>query len=62
MNDWLHVGFVEFLMQTVYFGMAYFSFVNGIAAGTAAIIFSMQLILVALLAPRWTGETVNWTQ
>ena len=42
--------------------MAYFSFVNGIAAGTAAIIFSMQPILVALLAPRWTGETVNWTQ
>jgi len=56
------VGFVGFFVQTVYFGMAYFAFVNGIAAGTAAIIFSMQPILVAVLAPRWTGERVNWAQ
>ena len=49
-------------MQTVYFGMAYFSFVNGVAAGTAALIFSLQPILVALLAPRWTGEAVSWLQ
>ena len=61
-KDWLHVGFVGFFVQTVYFGMAYFAFVNGIAAGTAAIIFSMQPILVAVLAPRWTGERVNWAQ
>ena len=60
--DWLHLGFVGFLMQTVYFGMAYFAFVNGVAAGTAALIFSLQPLLVTLFAPRWSGETVNWAQ
>ena len=59
---YLHLGFVGVLMQTVYFGMAYFSFVNGVAAGTAALIFSLQPILVAFLAPRWTGEAVSWLQ
>ena len=62
LSGYLHLGFVGFLMQTVYFGMAYFSFVNGVAAGTAALIFSLQPILVALLAPRWTGEAVSWLQ
>ena len=49
-------------MQTIYFGMTYFSFVNGVAARIEAIIFSLQPILVALLAPRWTGEVVSWLQ
>ena len=35
-KDWLHLGLVGFLMQTVYFGMAYFAFVNGVAAGLLA--------------------------
>ena len=61
-RDWLHLGFVGFLMQSIYFGMAYFAFVNGLAAGTAALIFSLQPLLVALLAPRWTDENVNWAQ
>jgi drug/metabolite transporter (DMT)-like permease len=61
-KDWLHHGFISFLMQPVYFGMAYFSFVNGVAAGTAALIFSLQPLLVALLAPRWSGEAVRWPQ
>ena len=54
--DWLHLGFVGFLMQTVYFSMAYFVFVNGVAASTAALIFSLQPLLVTLLAPRWSAE------
>ncbi|MDC0345921.1 DMT family transporter [Planktomarina sp.] len=62
LSGYLHLGFVGFLMQTVYFGMAYFSFVNGVAAGTAALIFALQPILVALLAPRWTGEAASWLQ
>ena len=49
-------------MQTVYFGMAYFAFVNGVATGTAALIFSLQPFLVTLLAPRWSGETVSRVQ
>jgi drug/metabolite transporter (DMT)-like permease len=62
LKDWLHLGLVGFLMQTVYFGMAYFAFVNGVAAGTAALIFSLQPLLVGLLAPRWSAETVSWPQ
>ena len=61
-KDWLHLGLVGFLMQTVYFGMAYFAFVNGVAAGMAALIFSLQPLLVGLLAPRWSAETVSWPQ
>ena len=60
--DWLHLSFVGFLMQTVYFSMAYFAFVNGVATGTAALIFSLQPLLVTLLDPRWSGETVSWVQ
>ena len=62
LSGYLHLGFAKFLMQAVYFGMAYFSFVNGVAAGIAALTFSLQPILVALLAPRWTGEVVSWLQ
>ena len=51
-----------FLMQTVYFGMTYFAFVNGVAAGIAALIFSLQPLLVGLLAPRRSAETVSWPQ
>tara|TARA_B110001469_G_scaffold1932_1_gene2072 strand:- start:385 stop:543 length:159 start_codon:yes stop_codon:yes gene_type:complete len=49
-------------MQTVYFGMTYFAFVNGVAAGIAALIFSLQPLLVGLLAPRRSAETVSWPQ
>lgn len=58
--DWGHLLFVGFLMQTVYFGMTYMSFGFGIAAGTAALIMSFQPIMVALIAPRWSGEKVGW--
>ena len=61
-KDWLHLGLVGFLMQTVYFGMTYFAFVNGVAAGIAALIFSLQPLLVGLLAPRRSAETVSWPQ
>lgn len=60
--DWGHLAIVGVLMQTIYFGMTYFAFTNGIAAGTAALIMSLQPIIVALVAPRWTGEHVNWRQ
>ena len=58
--DWLHLAIVGILIQTVYFGMTYLAFVNGVAAGTAALLMSWQPILVALVAPRWTGESVGW--
>ena len=60
--DWGHLAFVGFLVQTVYFGIAYLAFVNGVAAGTAAVIMALQPILVALIAPRWSGEKISWKQ
>jgi len=42
--------------------MSYFAFVNGVAAGTVALLMSFQPIVVAILAPRWTGEKTSWRQ
>lgn len=58
--DWGHLALVGFLIQSVYFGLTYLSFRQGIAAGTAALLMSLQPVLVALIAPRWTGERIGW--
>jgi len=57
--DWGHLAVVGVLIQSVYFGMTYLALINGIAAGTAALLMSMQPILVALIAPRWSGERIG---
>jgi len=57
--DWIHLSVVGFLIQSVYFGMCYLAFRQGIAVGTLALIFSLQPILVSLIAPGWTGELVQ---
>jgi drug/metabolite transporter (DMT)-like permease len=61
-RDWGHLAFVGLLMQAVYFGMCYLAFINGVAAGTAALIMSLQPILVALVAPGWNKEAVSKRQ
>jgi drug/metabolite transporter (DMT)-like permease len=53
---------VGFLLQSMYFGMCYQSFNAGLAVGTLALILSLQPIIVALVAPRWSGETVSWSR
>lgn len=58
--DWVHLAVVGFLIQSVYFGLSYLAFRAGVAAGTAALIMSLQPILVALVAPGWTGEAIGW--
>ena len=58
--DWAHLAIVGFLIQSVYFGMCYIAFRAGVAAGTVALLMSLQPILVALLAPTWTGEIIGW--
>ncbi|OED43195.1 multidrug DMT transporter permease [Chromatiales bacterium (ex Bugula neritina AB1)] len=58
--DWVHLAIVGFLIQAVYFGMCYLGFNAGIAAGTMALLMSLQPILVGLVAPRWSGEVVGW--
>lgn len=59
-SDWLHLAVVGFLFQAVYFGLCYLAFEAGIAAGTAALIMSLQPILVGLVAPLWTGQGIGW--
>ncbi len=61
-KDWGHVAIVGFLMQTVYFGLCYIAFMNGVAAGTVALMMSLQPILVALIAPGWSGEHTSIRQ
>ncbi len=58
--DWVHLAVVGFLIQSVYFGLCYIAFRAGVAAGTVALLMSLQPILVALLAPSWTGENIGW--
>ena len=58
--DWVHLAVVGFLIQSVYFGLCYIAFRAGVAAGTVALLMSLQPILVALLAPTWTGEKIGW--
>lgn len=61
-GEWGHVAFVGFLIQAVYFGSNYFAFDAGIGAGTLALLMSLQPIVVALIAPKWTGERVGAAQ
>lgn len=57
--DWLHQMVVGFLIQVVFFGCVYTAVTNGVSASGMGLIFSLQPVLVGLLAPTLTGETVN---
>ena len=57
--DWIHLSIVGFLIQSLYFGMCYLAFRQGIAVGTLALIFSLQPIIVSLIAPVWSGESIK---
>lgn len=58
--EWVHLAIVGFLIQSVYFGMCYLGFTAGVAAGTMALLMSLQPILVGLVAHRWSGEQIGW--
>ena len=60
LKGWGHLAIVGLLIQTVYFGFSYLAFRDGVAAGTVALVMSLQPILVAIIAPRWTGEQIGW--
>ena len=53
------VAVVGVLIQVVYFGLCYVAFKAGASAGTVAVIVCLQPILTAILAPRWSGETIG---
>ncbi len=59
-REWLHLAVVGFLLQSVYFGFSYLGFASGVAAGTLALIMSLQPVLVALVAPSFNAERVTW--
>ena len=59
-SAWMHLTVVGFLIQALYFGMCYMAFISGLSVGTLALILAMQPIIVGLIAPRWSQETVGW--
>lgn len=54
-RHWGAVALTGFLIQCVYFGLAYLAMEAGMNAGTTAIVMSLQPIMVAALAPLVTG-------
>ena len=57
--EWLHLIIVGFLIQVVYFGTAWLAFSLGGSAGAVALITSLQPILVAVIMPRLSQESVS---
>ena len=59
MRGWVDVAVVGFLIQVGYFGLCYLAFKSGVSAAGVAIVVCLQPLLVALIAPRFVGETVS---
>ena len=57
--QWGPLVVVGFALQVVYFGLVYVGISVGVAAGTMALIVSLQPVLVAVLAPRFANERVG---
>lgn len=60
--EWVHLGAIGILVQTLYFGLAYIAMRLGISAGLQALIVSLQPILVGILAPGLVHERVGLVQ
>jgi drug/metabolite transporter (DMT)-like permease len=60
--EWLHLGIIGILVQTLYFGLVYVAMKLGVSAGLQALIVSLQPILVGILAPRLVQERVGLAQ
>lgn len=58
-KQWLHVAWVGFLIQVVYFGAAWLAMNAGGSAATVALITCLQPILVALSVPYLANERVS---
>jgi len=56
---WANLALVGFLIQVVYFGSAWTAFELGGSAGTVALITSLQPVLVALVMPLLSSESVS---
>lgn len=58
-RDWVHLAVMGLLLQALYFSLLYGAIALDVAAGTSALIVSLQPILVAVLAPRLAHERVS---
>ncbi len=56
---WGHLLVVGLLIQGLYFALGYLALAMDISSGAVALILSLQPILVALAAPRTSGERVG---
>lgn len=56
---WLQLVIGGVLVQGLYFALLYLALDLGLAAGTAALLVSLQPVLVGLAAPRVTGDRVG---
>jgi drug/metabolite transporter (DMT)-like permease len=56
---WLALVIGGALVQGLYFALLYLALDLGLAAGTVALVVSLQPVLVALAAPRVTGDRVG---
>ncbi len=62
-RDWLNAMFIGAWLHGIYLGTVLWAIKNGMAAGVAALIISLQPILTAVLAPLALGEKIhgyNW--
>ncbi|WP_347312782.1 DMT family transporter [Defluviimonas sp. SAOS-178_SWC] len=60
-RHWAAMALTGFLIQCVYFGLAYQAMKLGMNAGTTAIVMALQPILVAALSPVATGRSGGGT-
>lgn len=59
-RHWVVLVITGFLLQCVYFGLSYLAFKKGMNAGTAAVIMSLQPMLVAAFAPIFIRSRGGW--
>lgn len=57
--EWGHLAAVGFLIQGLYFSLGYIALSTNISTALVALIGSLQPVVVALAAPRLTGERVG---
>ncbi len=60
-RHWAAIALTGFLIQGVYFGLAYLAMKRGMNAGTTAIIMALQPILVAAVAPLFIARPARRT-
>lgn len=53
---------IGFFLHTCYLGGVFFAISSGVPAGTAAVITSLQPVLVSVLAIKVLGEKLRWLQ